>query len=127
MRLFPSRMRGRDPHPSKRSVIFRHITSKTIDYLIPYHSSSFFCDNPISKRPPFSFFSQSQIDRPSRDRYCRTGEDSLHAILQTYVTGVWFVENTDPDTVGTIALIADPKVKALFRIDIPFVDPVVIG
>ena len=41
--------------------------------------------------------------------------------------GVWFVENTDPDTVGAITLIADPELKAIFRINIPFVDPVVIG
>ena len=41
--------------------------------------------------------------------------------------GVWFVENTDPNTVGAITLIADPELKALFWINIPFVDPVVIG
>ena len=41
--------------------------------------------------------------------------------------GVWFVENTDPDTVGAISLIADPEMKALFWINIPLVDPVVIG
>ena len=41
--------------------------------------------------------------------------------------GVWFVENTDPDTVGAITLIADPEMKAFFWINIPFVDPVVIG
>jgi hypothetical protein len=41
--------------------------------------------------------------------------------------GVWFVENTDPDTVGAITLIVDPELKTLFWINIPFVDPVVIG
>ena len=41
--------------------------------------------------------------------------------------GIWFVENTDPDAVGAITLIADPELKALFWINIPFVDPVVIG
>ncbi len=39
---------------------------------------------------------------------------------------VWFIENADPDTVGAIALIANPKLKALFWIDIPFVNPMVI-
>ena len=41
--------------------------------------------------------------------------------------GIWFVENTDPDTVGAITLIVDPELKALLWINIPFVDPVVIG
>jgi hypothetical protein len=30
--------------------------------------------------------------------------------------GVWFVENTDPDTVGAITLITHPELKALFGI-----------
>lgn len=40
---------------------------------------------------------------------------------------VWFIEDTNPDAVGAITLIACPKLKALFRINIPFVDSVVIG
>jgi len=41
--------------------------------------------------------------------------------------GIWFVENTDSDTVSAITLVAYPELKALFRINIPFIDPVVIG
>ena len=38
-----------------------------------------------------------------------------------------FVEHTYPDAIGTIPLIAHPELKAFLRIDIPFVNPGVIG
>jgi hypothetical protein len=38
-----------------------------------------------------------------------------------------FIEHAYPDAIGAIPLIADPEVKAFLRIDIPFVNPVVIG
>ena len=41
--------------------------------------------------------------------------------------GVWFVEYTDPDAVGAITIILNPELKAFFRINVPFIDPVVIG
>jgi hypothetical protein len=41
--------------------------------------------------------------------------------------GVWFVEHADPDAVGTITIIFNPELKASFRINVPFIDPVVIG
>ena len=41
--------------------------------------------------------------------------------------GIRLIEHTDPDAVGAISLIPHPELKAFFRIDIPFVKPVVIG
>ena len=41
--------------------------------------------------------------------------------------GIRFVENAYPDAIGAIALIPHPELEAFFRIDIPFVNPVVIG
>ena len=41
--------------------------------------------------------------------------------------GIRLIEHTDPDAVGAISLIAHPELKTFFRIDIPFVNPVVIG
>jgi hypothetical protein len=40
---------------------------------------------------------------------------------------VRFIEDTDPDAVGVVAPVANPESEALFRIDVPFVEPVVIG
>ena len=37
------------------------------------------------------------------------------------------IEHTDPDAIGAIALVPHPELKAFFRIDIPFINPVVIG
>ncbi len=42
-------------------------------------------------------------------------------------SAVRFVEHAYPDAVGAISLIPHPELKAFFRIDIPFVNPVVIG
>ena len=41
--------------------------------------------------------------------------------------GIRLIEHTDPDAVGAIPLIPHPELKAFFRIDIPFVNPVAIG
>ena len=40
--------------------------------------------------------------------------------------GVGFVEYTNPYAVGTVASVAHPELKASLRIDIPFIDAVVI-
>ena len=37
------------------------------------------------------------------------------------------IEDTNPDAVGAITLIPHPELKAFFRINIPFVNTVVIG
>jgi hypothetical protein len=42
-------------------------------------------------------------------------------------SGIRLIEYTDPDAVGAISLVPHPELKALFRIDIPFVNPVIIG
>ena len=41
--------------------------------------------------------------------------------------GIRLIEHTNPDAVGAIALVPHPELKAFFRIDIPFINPVVIG
>ena len=41
--------------------------------------------------------------------------------------GAWFVENADPDAIGAITIILNPELEAFFRIDLPFIDSVVIG
>jgi hypothetical protein len=42
-------------------------------------------------------------------------------------TCVRLVEDAHPDTVCAVPAIFYPETKAFFRVDIPFVDPVVIG
>ena len=41
--------------------------------------------------------------------------------------GIWFIENADPYADGAVPSVADPELKTLFRVNIPFMDPGVIG
>ena len=41
--------------------------------------------------------------------------------------GIRLVENTDPYADGAVPSVADPELKTLFRVDIPFVDTGIVG
>ena len=41
--------------------------------------------------------------------------------------GIGFVENANPDAVSTASLVFTPEVETLFRMDVPFIEAVIIG